>query len=123
MDKKFYFSFNELIATDTQLFNYPIKMEHVANLVQLAHFLTCLRIKFGAPICVNSAFRTKEVNAAVGGSNNSYHLEGLAADIRPNYNPSQDYEDELLRLIRVIKPYEKNLKEFIIYPTFVHVAI
>ena len=34
------------------------------------------------PIIVNSAYRSPEVNAKVGGVSSSYHVKGLAADIK-----------------------------------------
>lgn len=42
-----------------------------------------IREIYGHPIKVNSGFRCKSVNRAVGGDNKSYHLNGLAADITP----------------------------------------
>lgn len=44
-------------------------------------YLEPLRGHFG-PIIVNSGYRSKVVNAAVGGAKNSYHLLGRAADIK-----------------------------------------
>jgi zinc D-Ala-D-Ala carboxypeptidase len=40
-----------------------------------------LRETFGAPLHINSGFRTPEHNAKVGGVNNSAHVQGKAADI------------------------------------------
>lgn len=39
------------------------------------------RDQFGAPVTINSAFRTEEHNRRVGGATNSQHLRGTAADI------------------------------------------
>ena len=58
------------------------------------------------PIIINSGFRNPRVNALVGGVNNSQHLLGQAADIRPK-DPQQfqrlvdflranEYTDQLL---------------------------
>jgi len=43
-----------------------------------------LRRSLGRPVILNSAFRCKEHNAAVGGKPNSAHLAGMAADIKIN---------------------------------------
>ena len=48
----------------------------------LAGFLQCVRNIYGKPIIVNSAFRSEAVNEKAGGAKGSYHLKGLAADIR-----------------------------------------
>lgn len=121
--KKHYFTFQELTITDTGLANLPYSMEHVENLNMLSLVLSLAREKFGAPICVNSAFRTPDVNARVKGSKNSYHLQGLAADIRPNFYPANEYDSELLRLVKCLKDLNYKFKEFIVYPTFIHVAV
>lgn len=116
-----YFTFLELIKTDQSEQNIPACMEHVENLVTLCDFLNDLREDFGAPIVVNSAFRTPVVNHAVGGVPRSLHLYGRAADIRPNHG--KDFYYELSRLAQVIKKYEDDLTEFLIYKTFIHIAI
>lgn len=56
------------------------------NLYELAQKLQVLRGKVG-PITVNSGFRGVEFNKSkpVGGSPNSHHLQGLAADIKFNF--------------------------------------
>ena len=123
MVHKSYFTFKELVTTDTDFPNYPSTWEHIVNLVELESVLTNIREQFGEPIIVNSAFRTPEVNAAVKGSKNSYHLQGRAADIRPSFYPSTDYKDNFQRLVDVIKQHEHYLTEVIYYPTFIHIAI
>ena len=45
------------------------------------HVLEPLRELYGAPLYVNSGYRSPEVNAAVGGVPTSQHLRGEAADI------------------------------------------
>lgn len=39
------------------------------------------RQMLGMPIFVNSGYRSPQLNKAVGGAKNSYHLQGRAADI------------------------------------------
>ena len=54
--------------------------EQIANLVDLAATLEQVQRLVG-PIHINSAFRSRELNAAIGGSPTSAHLDGYAADI------------------------------------------
>lgn len=113
-----YFSFKELTRTDESLNNQPKTFGEVVNLLALQFFLDSLREKLGKPIFVNSAFRSPDVNIAVGGVDNSYHLDGLAADIRlSDMSPS-----DLIAFIR--QHYSTNcFEELLKYGTFVHVAI
>ena len=76
------FSFNELTKTDTGIKNVPDDMNVLSNLCRLAAFLQTIRNELHLPIIVNSAYRSPEVNAKVGGVSSSYHVKGLAADIK-----------------------------------------
>ena len=76
------FSFRELIKTDTGLDNTPSDMNVLSNICRLAAFLQTIRNELHLPIIVNSAYRSPEVNAKVGGVSSSYHVKGLAADIK-----------------------------------------
>ena len=76
------FTFNELVKTDTGIKNVPDDMNVLSNICRLASFLQTIRNELHLPIIVNSAYRSKEVNEAVGGVSSSYHVRGLAADIR-----------------------------------------
>ena len=76
------FSFSELIKTDTGLKNIPDDMNILSNICRLAAFLQTIRNELHLPIIVNSAYRSPEVNAKVGGVSSSYHVKGLAADIK-----------------------------------------
>ena len=49
---------------------------------QLMTLLECVRHHFGKPVIINSACRCPEHNEKIGGSNNSQHTKGRAADIR-----------------------------------------
>jgi uncharacterized protein YcbK (DUF882 family) len=86
-----HFSLEELTHTDhRQLDNIP-NVDETANLVRLAEFLEEVRTILGdKPIMVNSAFRSKAVNDAVGSKDTSQHRIGCAADIRvPGMTPDQ----------------------------------
>lgn len=120
-----HFTFHELIKTDCSTPNFPSLIDHVENLVHLAQVLEDIRLDFGAPIVVTSAFRTPIVNAEVGGVSNSYHLQGRAADIRPNLHPSKDYYWNFQQLLDVVKKYDDILEEIIVDPKsrYIHIAI
>ena len=93
-----HFTLGELIASEIAtrkgLDNSPTGVE-LDNLVRLAQKLEEVRKVLGKPVMVNSAFRSIEVNEAVGGVKTSQHCLGCAADIRiPNMTP-----DEVCRAI------------------------
>lgn len=48
---------------------------------KLLEVLETIRNHFDEPIIVNSGYRTPSWNAKVGGTPNSYHCKGMAADI------------------------------------------
>jgi hypothetical protein len=77
------------VAQRKGLDNTPNATE-VANLVRVAELLEQVRALLGKPILVNSAFRSKPVNDAVGSRDTSQHRLGCAADIRvPGMTPKQ----------------------------------
>ena len=91
-----HFTLDELTHTDhRELDNTPNEAE-LANIQRLAEFLEQVKtILGGKPIMVNSAFRSKAVNDAVGSKDTSQHRVGCAADIRvPGMTP-----DEVVRTI------------------------
>lgn len=80
-----YFTINELCASETatkyNIRNIPNE-EQRQNLISLVeNVLDPLRELLGAPIYVNSGFRSKELNKKVSGVSNSQHLTGSAADV------------------------------------------
>ena len=86
-----HFTLEELTHTDhRELENTPNETE-LANIQRLAEFLENLKTVLGGkPIMVNSAFRSKAVNDAVGSKDTSQHRVGCAADIRvPGMTPDQ----------------------------------
>ena len=112
------FSFQELITTSTGLLNYPSSPDDLVNLANLWNYLASVRERLGQPIIINSAFRTFEVNKAVGGVKSSYHLKGRAADIRTG----SSYMEKLHTILRCDRVAGK-ISEFLVYPTFFHVAL
>lgn len=80
-----YFSIKELCksktATDLGIDNTP-KKSHEANMKLLIEkLLDPIREMWGNKIYVNSGYRCKELNGAVGGVETSHHLYGQACDI------------------------------------------
>ncbi|WP_418308481.1 YcbK family protein, partial [Parasutterella sp.] len=65
----------------------------------LYQLLEEIRDEFGKPIVVNSGYRSPEHNKNIGGAKNSYHVKGMAADIRPQHGP--DFQRELKRLKQI----------------------
>ncbi len=80
-----YFTLDELtrssVAKAKHIDNTP-PGEALQNLRHLADYaLDPVRKLWGAPIIVNSGYRSQELNVAVGGAASSQHLRGEAADI------------------------------------------
>jgi uncharacterized protein YcbK (DUF882 family) len=86
-----HFTLEELTVTDHREFDNTPNDAEKANLERLALFLEQVKeVLGGKPIMVNSAFRCKQVNDAVGSKDTSQHRIGCAADIRvPSMTPDQ----------------------------------
>ncbi len=80
-----YFTIDELCASDTAqrrgIDNTPdtAKKQKLQTLIE--QLLDPIRAAWGAPITINSGYRSRKLNAAVGGVSTSQHLRGEAADI------------------------------------------
>ena len=89
-----HFTLEELTASETAerngWDNNPNGYER-ENLARLADLLEQVKVVLGGkPIMINSAFRSKQVNDAVGSKDTSQHRLGCAADIRvPGMTPDQ----------------------------------
>jgi hypothetical protein len=96
------------IAARRGLDNTPNATE-VANLVRVAELLEQVRALLGKPILINSAFRSKPVNDAVGSRDTSQHRLGCAADIRvPGFTPKQVVQ----ACIDAKIPFDQIIEEF-----------
>lgn len=85
-------------------------LAHPATLVLLEK----IREHFNRPVIINSFYRTPKYNQEIGGSNNSRHLYGMAADIYiRNISPEEiyDYADSL------------DIGGLGIYDSFVHLDV
>jgi hypothetical protein len=112
------FTYEELTHTDHREFDNTPNEAEMANLVRLANFLEQVKeVLGGAPIIVNSAFRSAEVNRAVGSTDKSQHRHGCAADIRvPGMTPDQ----VVSAIIQSGLPYDQVIREF---DRWTHVSI
>jgi len=110
MNLSTHFTLDELTITDhRELENTPNETE-LANLKRLAEFLETVKTVLGGkPIMVNSAFRSKAVNDAVGSKDTSQHRIGCAADIRvPGLTP-----DEVVKTVIASGiGYDQVIREF-----------
>ena len=110
MNLSAHFTLDELTHTDhRELDNTPNETE-LANLKRLAEFLETVKsVLGGKPIMVNSAFRSKMVNDAVGSKDTSQHRIGCAADLRvPGMTP-----DEVVKAIIASGiGYDQVIREF-----------
>lgn len=73
--------------------NYPLENEQeiLTNLMSTMDLLQEVRDLLGCPVTVNSVYRCLELNRAVGSSDRSDHLKGLAADIiSPSFGTPED---------------------------------
>ena len=96
------FTLAEMVATSHRKLQDTPTLDVIQNLQKLCvHVLQPLRDTVGAPVYINSGYRSKRLNARVGGVPNSYHLRGLAADIHV------DNEEHAKVLFEILKknPY------------------
>jgi uncharacterized protein YcbK (DUF882 family) len=80
----------------------------------LVSILDILRNQVGKPIIINSGYRTPRRNKLVGGAKYSYHMRGMAADIRIDGMGAKEIANKL----NAIVPNECGI---IVYKTWVHI--
>ena len=105
-----HFTLEELTYTDHREFDNTPNDAEKANLQRLALFLEEVKtVLEGRPIMVNSAFRCKQVNDAVGSKDTSQHRIGCAADLRiPGMTP-----DEVVKAVTASGlGYDQIIREF-----------
>ena len=87
-----HFTLGEMTKSSShpEVYNIP-SHEAIANLKRVCGWLEVLRERAaspgpskgrGAPIIINSGYRSPQLNRAIGGVSNSNHLTGCAVDIR-----------------------------------------
>jgi len=112
------FTLEELTITEHREFKNEPSPSERTNLIRLANFLEQVKVALGGkPVMVNSAFRCKEVNDAVGSKDTSQHRVGCAADLRvPGMTP-----DQVVQAIMVAGlAYDQLIREF---DRWTHVSI
>jgi putative chitinase len=112
------FTLEELTHTDHRQYDNSPNDAELANLVRLAQFLEQVKEAVGGkPVIVNSAFRSAEVNQAVGSTERSQHRRGCAADIRVvGMTPNEVVN----AIIAANLPYDQVIREF---DRWTHVSI
>ena len=111
-----HFTLAEMTVTDHRsLDNTPTQIE-ISNLQRLAQFLETVKTTLGGKaVMINSAYRSKAVNDAVGSKDTSQHRLGLACDFRvPGMAP-----DAVVRALLKL-PYDQIIREF---DAWTHISI
>jgi len=114
------FTLEELTASGTAsrlgIDNTPDDVQ-LSNLRRLAYMLQELRNMFDAPIFINSGFRNKELNRALGSKDSSQHMKGCASDIRVSgYTP----REAVIKIINSGISYDQVICE---YDSWVHISV
>ena len=105
-----HFSLEELTHTDHRTIENVPNSSEINNLKRVADLLEEVKTLLGGkPIIINSAFRCKELNDAVGSKDTSQHRIGCAADIRvPSLSP-----DEVVKAVMASNiKYDQLIREF-----------
>lgn len=91
------------------------KTENLLVAAELLDLLEEIRNHFNAQVIINSGYRTPSWNSKVGGTPNSYHCKGMAADIVVKGHSSKEvakYADSIMKQGGIIR-----------YTNFVHVDV
>ncbi len=115
------FTLAEMVVTSHKRLQDTPTLEVVQNLQKLCVLvLQPLRDSLGAPVYINSGYRSKRLNARVGGVLNSRHLQGKAADIHCD---NLDYAKVLFDILKQNPNVDKVLIERKGRSTWVHVQL
>jgi putative chitinase len=113
-----HFTLEELTFTDHREYDNTPNDKELANLVRLANFLEQIKTLLGGkPIMVNSAFRSAEVNRAVGSTDKSQHRRGCACDFRVT---GMTPDEVVSAIIASDLKYDQCIREF---DRWTHVSI
>lgn len=113
-----HFTLQELTITEHRQFDNTPNATEIENLKKLAAFLEEVKEALGGkPVIINSAFRSKKVNDAVGSSDRSQHRIGCAADFRV---PSMTPDQVVSTIIKSGLKYDQIIREF---DSWTHISI
>ena len=85
--------------------------EHIENFKLLAeHIFEPIRKHFNVPICISSGYRSKELNAKIGGASSSQHCKGQAIDI--DMDGTSTTNKQIFDYIKANLPYDQLIWEF-----------
>lgn len=90
----------------------------LANLQMLAAGLERVRSLLGYPVDVSSGYRCPKLNTAIGGSRNSQHIQGLAADFTSRL---YGHPFDICKLIEENK-YQVGFDQLIYEGRWVHIS-
>jgi len=116
-----HFTYDELTRSETAArhgFDNTPNESEVDNLKRLAALLEEVKKAVGGkPVMINSGFRGKQTNDAVGSKDSSQHRLGCAADIRvPGMTPRQVVE----ACIQAQVPFDQIILEF---DSWTHISV
>ena len=115
------FTLKEMVATSHPRLQDTPRLAVVQNLQKLCVLvLQPLRDSLGAPVYINSGYRSKRLNARVGGVPNSRHLQGKAADIHCD---NLDYAKVIFDILRQNPYVDKAIIEKKRRSVWVHVQV
>ena len=114
------FTLEELTASQTAvrrgLDNTPNATE-IANLIRVAALLEQVRALIKKPIIINSGFRSKQVNDAVGSKDTSQHRIGCAADFKVHGMTPREVVEAC---VKASIGYDQVIEEF---GSWVHISV
>ena len=115
------FTLEEMVATSHRKLQDTPTLAAQQNLQKLCVLvLQPLRDTIGAPVYINSGYRSKRLNARVGGVPNSRHLQGKAADIHCD---NLDYAKVVFDILRQNPYVDKVIIERMGHSVWVHVQM
>ena len=115
------FTLAELVATSHPRLQDTPTLAVIQNLQKLCVLvLQPLRDAIGRPVYINSGYRSKRLNARVGGVLNSRHLQGKAADIHCD---NLEYAKVIFDILKQNPNVDKAIIEQKGRSTWVHVQM